>query len=342
MKLAVGIDVGGTNIKYGVFTESGSLLEKRLLPTGKSDAGGEALFSAIADETRRIVRVYESRGDTVAGVGIGMPGPVLPDGRIENCVNLHLKDINPSRTLSEMTEGIPVFVGNDANVAALGELWKGGGKGYRSILLVTLGTGVGSGVVLDGEIVSGVKGLAGEIGHIVVNPHEKERCNCGKRGCLDQIASARGLVRTAEKMLKFTEAPSMLRSGTSLCAEKIVNAARAGDALAYIVLDYCMSFLGKCLADASYVLDPQVFVIGGGVSQGGSIITDMVRRHYEKTATLVREKTPIVLAELGNDAGIYGAAKLAFGRTEKTEPIKVTVPDNKEAQRKIGREKRIC
>lgn len=313
MRLAIGIDVGGTNTKYGVFTEAGRMIKKISLPTvcGKD---GLYIFEQITEEVQKLKQQF-SKGETyIMGIGIGMPGPVMEDGYVENCVNLNLKDVNPSQIIGKMLKDIPVTVGNDANVAALGEMWEGGAVGYDSIIVITLGTGVGSGIVLNRRILYGEKGLAGEIGHIIVNPKEKEICNCGKYGCLDQIASARGIVRIAERMMEFTDLPSELRQMRKISARKVAEAAKKGDALSYLVLDYCMSFLGKCLADVSYVIDPQVFVIGGGVSQAGSFLTDMIQRHYEKNATLIKNKTPVVIAKLGNDAGIYGAAKLAFDR----------------------------
>ena len=270
----------------------------------------------ISTTVRNLEKEFKNEQYQMAGVGIGMPGPVLTDGSVENCVNLNLKDMKPETVLSEMLNGISVFAGNDANVAALGELWKGGGKGYESIVVITLGTGVGGGVVLNNRITNGDKGLAGEIGHIVVNPYETDLCNCGKRGCLDQIASAKGIERMARRILDFTDAPSILRSTKSLSAKSIIDAAKQGDTLAYVIVDYCMSFLGKCLADVSYVIDPQVFVIGGGVSQGGRILTDMIQRHYQREATLVKKKTPVLPARLGNDAGIYGAAKMVFDKQD--------------------------
>ncbi|GKH34508.1 ROK family glucokinase [Muricomes sp. OA1] len=315
MKIAIGIDVGGTNTKYGVLTENGKLIKKLSTPTDCTN-GGRLFMEEIAKTVFHIEEALKGEKYQTAGVGIGMPGPVLTDGRVENCVNLNLQDMYPEAVLTEMLNGISVNVGNDANVAALGELWKGGGKGYDSIVFITLGTGVGGGVVLNNRIANGSKGLAGEIGHIVVNPYETDLCNCGKRGCLDQIASAKGIERMARQMLEFTDAASVLRDTKRLSAKSIVDAAREGDTLAYMILDYCMSFLGKCLADVSYVIDPQVFVIGGGVSQGGRILTDMIQRHYQKEATLVKKKTPVLLAKLGNDAGIYGAAKMVFDRLE--------------------------
>lgn len=309
MRAAIGVDLGGTSIKYGLITEEGKLLKKISKPTGKS-RGELRILKDIAEEIGRIQKEFTKKKGFVIGAGIGIPGPVLKDGYVENCVNLNFQNINPQEILEAMLGKMPIAVGNDANVAALGEMWQGSGRGFDSILIVTLGTGVGGGVVQERQIVYGSRGLAGELGHVVVKPDEKELCNCGKRGCLDQIASATGIVRMTERILRFTSAPSVLRDKPRLDAKMIVHAAKTGDALAYLSLDYCMSFLGKCLAEAGCILDPQVFVIGGGVSQAGSFLTDMIQRHYENNLSLTKRKTPIIPAQLGNDAGIYGAAKM--------------------------------
>lgn len=309
VRAAIGVDLGGTNIKYGIISEEGKLLKKISKPTGKN-RGELQILKDIAEEIKKIQTEFIKNNGYIIGAGVGIPGPVLKNGYVENCVNLNFREINPQKVLEEMLYKMPIAVGNDANVAALGEMWQGSGRGFDSILIVTLGTGVGGGVVQERQIVYGSRGLAGELGHVVVKPDEKEFCNCGKRGCLDQIASATGIVRMTKRILDFTSAPSILREEQWLDAEKIVHAAKEGDVIAYLSLDYCMSFLGKCLAEAGCIIDPQVFIIGGGVSQAGSILKDMIQRHYEKNLSLTKQKTPIVIAELGNDAGIYGAAKM--------------------------------
>ena len=313
MNIAIGIDLGGTNTKYGVITETGNIIEKLSLPTGRGGNEREILYD-IAVEIEKLQKDFAVSENKLIGVGIGIPGPVQPNGYVETCVNLNFRKVNPTEVLRKRLVNIPIWAGNDANVAALGEMWQGGGKGYKNLLFVTLGTGVGCGVVLNGEIVFGKSGLAGEIGHIIVDPNETDRCNCGKRGCLDQFASASGIVRNAKRILRFSSMPSVLRNicEENLTAVQIVNAAKDGDGLAYFVVDYCMSFLGKCLADTAYVIDPEIFVIGGGVSKAGEFLTNMIQKHYDKHISLCDDRTPVVIAQLGNDAGIYGAAKMVF------------------------------
>ena len=309
--LYFGVDIGGTATKFGAFTAEGVKLSQWEIPTDTADQGARIL-PAVASEIRRYAENDLSR---VAGVGVGIPGPVLRNGRVERCVNLHWSDFNPARELSALLGGVPCFAGNDANMAAMGEYWQGGGRGAHSVILITLGTGVGSGIILDGKVVYGAHGLGGEVGHTLCDPDESLPCNCGRIGCLDQIASATGIVRRAERMLAVCDTPSALRSLERITAQDVFDAAKAGDALAAQVADICMDFLAKSLSMLSCVIDPELFIIGGGVSKAGAYLIDLVTRHYDEYATLSEQKARIVLAELGNDAGIYGTAKLAIDST---------------------------
>jgi len=232
--------------------------------------------------------------DRIVGVGIGVPGPVTPDGTVLKCVNLGWDVFNVERELSRLT-GLPTKAANDANAAALGELWQGGGKGCRSIVLVTLGTGIGGGVILDGKIVSGTNGAAGEIGHIHVDDGETERCNCGNMGCLEQYASATGVVRMMRRALA-----------------RQPDAAKAGDAAAYLVMQEVGKIFGKGLASVACVVDPEAFVVGGGMSKAGELLLVPVRSAYRTYVFHAARNARFVLAELGNDAGMYGCAKLVL------------------------------
>ena len=205
---------------------------------------------------------------------------------------------------------MPVAVGNDANVAALGEMWQGGGKGYENVAMVTLGTGVGGGIIVGGKMISGAHGYGGEIGHMCINTHETEYCNCGKRGCLEQYASATGIVRMAKKALEASEEDSVLRKADSLTAKDVLDAAKFGDAFAVkLTEDFCRR-LARGLSFVSCVTDPDIFVIGGGVSKAGSIITETVKKYFDGYVFGSQKDTKFGLATLGNDAGIYGCAKL--------------------------------
>lgn len=306
--LYFGIDIGGTATKLGAFAENGMLLDKWEIPTDSSGQGSHILPTVAAEITRYVA------GDLrhVAGAGVGVPGPVLRNGTVSRCVNLNWSRFNPARELSALLHGVPVFAGNDANVAAMGEYWQGSGQKAHSLVLVTLGTGVGSGIILDGKIVYGAHGLGGEVGHTLANPDEPLPCNCGHYGCLDQTASATGIVRHATRLLAGDDAPSTLRALEKITARDVFDAARAGDAVAFRAVDLCMGFLGRSLSMLTCVIDPELFIIGGGVSRAGLFLIDVLRRHYDAEATLLETKADIVLASLGNDAGIYGAAKLAI------------------------------
>ena len=262
MKIAVGIDLGGTAVKIGMFTPEGVMLDKIEMPT-RTSLGQNAVFDDIAALVRSLTGKHRVLLEDCV-LGMGFPAAVDHNGHINAAVDLHILDCYPGKEISSRLNDVPVAVENDANVAALGEMWQGRGKGFASLLLITLGTGIGSGIIIDHRIIRGAHGVAGEIGHIQVNPDETERCNCGGRGCLDQIASATGIVRFAKRFLEKKEA-SLLREFEPLTAKNVIDAAKAGDRIALESLTYCMSFLGKMIADVSYVIDPEAVIIGGGV-----------------------------------------------------------------------------
>lgn len=308
-KVLFGIDIGGTTVKCGLFTLNGELLEKSEIPTYKQD-NGSRILSDVAAHIRNILEKRCLTVSDVAGVGIGVPGAVTPDGIVNKCVNLgwDIKDV-----AKEMQTFLPVFVkvGNDANMAALGEFWKGSAKGYQSVMLVTVGTGVGGGLIIDGKPVAGVHGAAAEIGHLPIVEGEQEACNCGKKGCLEQAASATGIVRVAKRILAAAETESVLRNIDNLTAKDVFDAAQAGDALAVQTAETVCEYLGRGLACVAAVVDPECFLIGGGVSKAGKYFTDLIGKYYQKHAFHPSRGTKIVTAQLGNDAGMYGAAKLA-------------------------------
>ncbi len=310
MRHCIGVDMGGTTIKFGIFSEEGKLLGKSEIPT-RWQQGKDTVLQEIAAEVRRLA-IQFSLSLPQCGIGFGIPGPVNEKGYAGALVNLNMYDFFPGCELSALLDGIPVAAANDANIAALGEMWQGGGKGYQSLLFVALGTGVGGGVVLDGKILPGARGLAGEIGHIWVNPEEPELCSCGGRGCLNQIASATGIVLNAKRFLEKSSEPSSLSKIAELTAKDVLDAAKAGDAVAVQTVDYCMGFLGKMIADVSYVIDPQAVVIGGGLSKAGQYLLDVIFDHYRRYPKLQKELCDFRLAHLGGDAGIYGAAKMAL------------------------------
>ncbi|MDD3253667.1 MAG: ROK family glucokinase [Lachnospiraceae bacterium] len=311
-KKCIGVDIGGTSVKLGLFREDGKLLLKWEVPTRKED-GGRYILEDVSASILSLLHEREIRAEDVIGVGMGVPGPVMPDGYVEVCVNLGWRDLNPQQELSKLLGGMLVRSGNDANVAALGEMWQGGGMGFTDIVMVTLGTGVGGGVIIDEKIVAGRHGLAGEIGHIHIREGETEHCNCGGVGCVEQIASATGIAREARRKMAAGDAPSALRAfGDQVTAKDVLDAAKAGDALALEVVELVGHYLGLALAQIAMTVDPQMFVIGGGVSRAGQFLIDIIDRSYQKYTPISQNKGVIGLAKLGNDAGIYGAARLVL------------------------------
>lgn len=311
-KKCIGIDVGGTTVKIGIFGIDGSLLNKWEVPT-RIEENGKYILSDVAASIQEKLKELEISIEDVEGAGIGVPGPVMPDGYVEVCVNLGWKDTNPQTELKKLL-GVPVRSGNDANVAALGEMWQGGGKGYKDIVMVTLGTGVGGGVILNEKIVSGSHGLGGEIGHIHVRDEEKEYCNCGGQGCLEQVASATGIAREARRVLAARSEESSMRTfGDAITAKDVLDSAKAGDELANVVMDTVSRYLGLVLAQVALTVDPEAFVIGGGVSKAGPFLLEGIQKYYDKYTAISANKAIITLAKLGNDAGIYGSARLVLG-----------------------------
>lgn len=307
---AFGVDLGGTTVKIGLFESNGNLLDKWEIPT-RTENQSENLLPDIADSLLGALEEREIPVEDVEGIGMGVPGAVLEDSFVEPCVNLdHWGGFNVAEELSEMCGGIPVKVLNDANAAALGELSYGGGKGHKNMVFVTLGTGVGGGVVIDGKLCTGVHGAGGEIGHIKVNAHETAVCGCGKRGCLEQYASATGLLRCTKEFLASSTEMTLLRRFETLTCKDIFDAARAGDPAALRMVDNMNRYLGMALATVSCVCDPEVIVIGGGVARAGEIITEGVKRHFRDYVFPAAEETEFALAQLGSDAGMYGGVRM--------------------------------
>ena len=241
--------------------------------------------------------MHKKKFTDIAGIGIGVPGAVRDDGTVNKCVNLGWDVVNVPNKLSELLifPKEKIKAGNDANVAALGEYWKGSGKEYSSIMMVTIGTGVGGGLILDGKPINGFNGAAAEIGHMPLVDGLDFACNCGKTGCLEQVA-ATGIARLA---------------GTKN-AKEVFDRAKAGDKDMEEVIEKVCSYIGKGLACAAAIVDPECFVIGGGVSAAGDYFIDKIKKYYKKQAFHPSADTAIVKATLLNDAGIYGAAKLAL------------------------------
>ena len=310
MRYGFGIDVGGTTVKLAFFDETGVMLDKWEIPTNIEN-NGERVLPDIADSIKDYLLTHTIGADRIIGIGIGVPGPVSEDGIVNKCVNLGWGTKDLHGELSVLT-GFKVTGGNDANVAALGECWKGSGTGCKNMVMATLGTGIGGGVVLGGKIISGSHGAGGEIGHIVLNPDETEKCGCGNYGCAEQYCSANGSVRLAKRYLAAHGDATPLRDLEDLRCKDLFEAGDTGDPVALKILDQYYDLLGRFLANICCTIDPDVIVIGGGVSKSGQPVADGATRHFQKYAFHACRTTKIVLASLGNDAGAYGAFKLAL------------------------------
>ncbi len=305
-----GVDIGGTTVKLGLFDVGGNVLDKWEIPT-RTENGGANILPDIAGSVRDKMKEKGIAAADVAGVGVGAPGPVDGNGIIHKAVNLGWGEMNLKKELGALLNGMRVEGGNDANVAALGEMWKGGGQGYRNLVAVTLGTGVGGGIIIDGKILTGATGSGGEIGHIHVEDHESEACGCGNYGCLEEYASATGITRLANRRLQASGEDSVLR-GAEVSAKTVFDAVKAGDKLAVEVAGQFGEYLGKGLAVIAGVVNPEIFVIGGGVSKAGEILFEYIRPAFDRTVFHGCKNTKFALATLGNDAGIYGAARMVL------------------------------
>ena len=305
---AIGVDIGGTSVKLGLFSSDGALMTKWEIPTVTENSGS----GILSDVARSISQTLDNAGidiSQVEGIGFGVPGAVDETNFVLSCVNLGWKDVDITAEMTRALPGCPkIFSANDANAATLGEVWKGSGKGCSSAVMITLGTGVGGGVVLNGKIVPGTWLCAGEIGHMKVEPGDNTPCNCGKSGCLEQYASAKGIARMARDMLAQCDTPSPLRDMDNFTAKEICSLAREGDSMAAAIVDRCAAYLGLALSYVACAVDPAIFIIGGGMSRAGSVLLDPIAKYYRQHAFLTSDRTPIVAAQLGNDAGIYGCA----------------------------------
>lgn len=308
MKYCFGVDIGGTFVKLGLFTVEGDLVDKWQIKTRREDNSGHVLPDIAASLEEKRVEKQIAKEDII-GVGFGTPGPVTEDGVAVCPANLDWENKPVAKELSELT-GYPCKGGNDVNVAGLGEMWRGGAKGYKNVVVVPIGTGIGAAIIYNGEIIVGTRGAAGEVGHIHVDDEIDRNCGCGARGCVEQFSSATGLVRMAKKVLEETDRETVLRNIAEIEAKDVLDAAKQGDAVADEIFDKFSDYLGYSLAATAAVIDPEIFIIGGGVSKAGQVLVDRVQSYFVKYAWPGIRGIKFALAELGNDAGIYGAASM--------------------------------
>lgn len=304
-----GVDIGGTTCKIGFFDMSGTVLEKWEIRTN-TENGGASILNDVAAEVLGKLRERGIKKEDVQGIGLGVPGPVGSDGTVYKCVNLGWDIFNVETELYKKT-GLLVKAGNDANVAALGEMWQGGGKGCKNLVLFTVGTGVGGGVICDGRIVAGATGGGGEVGHLPTPFHPDWQCSCGKYGCLEVTASASGIIRAAMEFFPFREMGKVT-------AKDVFDAAAAGDENARRVVDEAGYALGYAAAVMGCAVNPEVILVGGGVSAAGRALLDPVEDSFRKNVFPPCGHARFAQAELGNNAGIIGGAALFF--TGSAEP----------------------
>lgn len=315
MKYGFGVDLGGTTVKIAYFDETGNMLDKWEIPT-VTENGGKQILPDIAASVKNYCVSHAIPRESLLGLGIGAPGPVDAAGTVNRCVNLGWGVFNIAQELGDLT-GLPVKAGNDANVAALGEYWKGGGQGCENVVFVTLGTGVGGGIIIDGKLLHGVHGSGAELGHMVLVPSETLVCTCGKRGCVEQYCSATGIVRLANRRFAKDNTPSSLWSINPLTCRDIFDAGKAGDPVALEILETYFDYMGQFLGNVCTTVDPEAVVIGGGVSKAGDMLLKGIEPYFHKYVFHACSSVRFALASLGNDAGAYGAFKLAvdaFGK----------------------------
>lgn len=315
-KKLLGIDLGGTTIKFGILTLEGEVQEKWAIETNTLE-NGRHIVSDIVESLKHSLSLYGLTKDDFLGIGMGSPGAVDRTSKtVTGAFNLNWADTQEVGSVIEKEVGIPFFIDNDANVAALGERWVGAGANNPDVVFVTLGTGVGGGVIADGNLIHGVAGAGGEIGHMIVDPENGFTCTCGNKGCLETVASATGVVRVARQLAEQYEGSSAIKAaidnGDTVTSKDIFIAAEDGDKFANSVVERVSRYLGLAAANISNILNPDSVVIGGGVSAAGEFLRSRVEKYFVTFAfPQVKKSTKIKIAELGNDAGIIGAASLA-------------------------------
>ncbi|MFD0896207.1 ROK family glucokinase [Loigolactobacillus binensis] len=315
-KKLIGVDLGGTTTKFAILTVAGDIQQRWSIDTNILDEGAHIIPDIIASINHH-VKLYDMTADQFAGIGMGSPGTVdRALGTVIGAYNLNWKTLQQAKKEIEAGTGIKFAIDNDANVAALGERWKGAGNNDDNVAFVTLGTGVGGGIIADGHLLHGTAGSAGEIGHVTIDP-EGYLCTCGKKGCLETVASATGVVRVARDMAEEFAGTSQLKQilddGNEISSKITFDLAKQGDPLAVMVVDKVAKYLGIALGNVGNTLNPAFIVIGGGVSAAGTFLLDQVQAYFnEYTFPQVRDTTQLKLAELGNVAGVIGAASLAL------------------------------
>lgn len=305
-KFVYGIDIGGTSIKIGLFSLSGTLVNKWEIFTDLSDDGINILTDVYQSLKSNTIAL-----DDVVGYGFGIPGPVV-NGVVSSAVNLGWLNKDIKKELSPLLNNDNIFLINDANAAALGESWQGAAVGYSNSIMITLGTGVGGGIIVNNKVVTGVTGSAGEIGHMKLKEKDGIICNCGGEGCLETLASATGIRRNFCRRLKDSNLESSISCFDNPSAKMIFDAAKNGDEAALLVVEDVSYYLAYAIQLLAVVVNPGIVLIGGGVANAGDFLIDRIIEKYNKIAFSATKDLIIQSSMLGNDAGIYGAASLVI------------------------------
>lgn len=314
----VGVDVGGTTVKIGIISEEGNILDKWEIPTNKAD-NGAFILTDIWNSINEKITTKQLQKDEITGIGVGAPGFIEEEtGNVYEAVNIGWKDIEMARELKDIS-GLPVFVQNDANIAVLGENWKGAGNQAKNLIAITLGTGVGGGIIANGSILNGENGTAGEIGHVTVEP-EGYPCNCGRNGCLETIASATGMVHQATRAIEQHPNSTLklfYEQNEKVTTKDIFDLAHKGDTVCKDIIAYTADVLGLVIANLAMQINPSKILIGGGVSKAGDQFINMIENSFRNYCLKrVSDVCNLTVAQLGNDAGIIGAAFLVKQKVE--------------------------
>ncbi len=313
--LVIGIDVGGQTTKCGIVDARGTVLAQTVIRSDET-TDHEAFIASLAEALNRIIAEAQAEG-RIRGIGVGAPNGNYYTGTIEYAPNLKwggAKVIPFAKLLSEQMNGIPVSLTNDANAAAVGEMTYGAARGMKNFIMITLGTGVGSGIVIDGNVVYGHDGFAGELGHTCAVRHNGRACGCGKTGCLEAYCSATGVARTAREWLEMTDEPSELRSLDRISSKDVYDAAKDGDKLALKIFEYTGRILGEKLADFIEFSAPEAIVLFGGLARSKEFLTEPILNAMNANVLpLWRNKVKLVYSSLKeSDAAILGASALAW------------------------------
>jgi glucokinase len=316
-KVAVGIDLGGTSTKLSLVKSTGEIVDKWNIPTDTSEAGSKIIPNIIQSLKQKISELNVANSDII-GIGMGAPGAInRNEGTVSGAYNLNWVEVQPVQSVFEASFGVPFFIDNDANVAALGEKWRGSGNNLKNVVFITLGTGVGGGVIITNQLLTGNHGCAGEIGHIHVSDNPIFQCTCGNQGCLESVASATGMIHLSKYLAQEHEGSSKLKQTIlekdEITVKEVFDAAKVKDTLGLVILENFGNYIGLACSHIANILDPDKIIVGGGIAAAGSILLSEIFETYHKyTFPKARDKELLTLARLGNDAGILGAAYLVM------------------------------